>query len=286
MKLSYLINLVLLIVVAALTWLTFSPSEKANEPAKFSQLSSNNINSITIERNKRDAISLTKKDTNWELVRPIQAQANDKRVALLLNILNQPADSQLTIDENTQLATYGLAEPTYTLILNDHRFEFGDSTPLQNQRYVKHEQTIYIVDDAIAHLLNSTASSFIDNRLIAKPLTLRKLSLPTQANTPNLEISLENGHWHASTDLSQDKILSLIESWQNAYALQVLAVTTTQQASNAEITLWFNETDQPLRLIMQLSEHNLSLINTQTQLNYQFAANMAQQLLLTETTPH
>lgn len=272
MKLSYLVNLTLLFLVLLLLWLN---NQVTNEDAKSQTLSSVDqqaIKTIRIQRNDKQIVQLEKVDSTWQLVTPIAARANTTRVALLLNLLNHSGEQKLAINDNTDLTQYGLSTPRYSLFLNELQFAFGDASPIQKGRYVKHGQSIYVIDDAIAHLINSSANAFIDNRLIQKSLSLVKLELP------NAIFELVDGHWQSSNSLKPDQVLTIIDNWKQAQALQVNADGKTSPDSN--ITLWFKETKKPLRLAMQSDKQNLSLYDLDNGLNYQFSSNLVPALFL------
>lgn len=274
MKLSYLTNLILVILVLLLLWLNNQSDIEPQSMQKISEISTDSINTITITRSGRKNIQLQKTNSHWQVMQPIQAQANEKRIALLLSLLEHSAQQRLDIEDKTDLEQYGLKNPQFSLVLNESIFEFGDPSPIQKGRYVKYNNVIYVIDDAITHLINSSANSFIDNQLIKKTHKLVKLELP------NTTFELIDGHWQSNNDDSQDYILNVVENWQHAQAIQVLSMTET--TPSADIKLWFDNKTKPLRLAMRLNQQNLSLYDIDAQLNYQFTSNFARALLLTD----
>jgi hypothetical protein len=274
MKLSYLTNLILVILVLLLLWLNNQSDIEQQSMQKISEISTDSINTITITRSGRKNIQLQKTNSHWQVMQPIQAQANEKRIALLLSLLEHSAQQRLDIEDKTDLEQYGLKIPQFSLVLNESIFEFGDPSPIQKGRYVKYNNVIYVIDDAITHLINSSANSFIDNQLIKKTHKLVKLELP------NTTFELIDGHWQSNNDDSQDYILNVVENWQHAQAIQVLSMTET--TPSADIKLWFDNKTKPLRLAMRLNQQNLSLYDIDAQLNYQFTSNFARALLLTD----
>lgn len=257
-----------------LLWLNNQSDIEPQSMQKISEISTDSINTITITRSGRKNIQLQKTNSHWQVMQPIQAQANEKRIALLLSLLEHSAQQRLDIEDKTDLEQYGLKIPQFSLVLNESIFEFGDPSPIQKGRYVKYNNLIYVIDDAITHLINSSANSFIDNQLIKKTHKLVKLELP------NTTFELIDGHWQSNNDDSQDYILNVVENWQHAQAIQVLSMTET--TPSADIKLWFDNKTKPLRLAMRLNQQNLSLYDIDAQLNYQFTSNFARALLLTD----
>jgi len=274
MKLSYLINIGLLLILVALVWFIQQPEKPEVRSSSISDLSPTSVTQISIKRQYGD-IELAKDEHGWQIQSPFSAHANNTRIALLLNVLKTPSQQQLNITAETDLSNFGLNKPEAILSLNDQVFEFGNKAPLQQKTYVKHKQAIYLVDDSISQLLNSSANAYINNRLLANDQTLRKLKLPQTT------LNLSDGRWHSSNlALSQDEILSIIENWQYAYALQVSPYKNTLDTSHSSIIeLWFNKLTEPRQFVVH---SNSTLIDMSSRLSYQFSANIQQQLLLTE----
>jgi len=274
MKLSYLTNLVLVILVLLLLWLNNQSDIESHSKQTISEVKAGSIDKITITRSSRETIQLQQTNSSWQVIQPTRARANEKRIALLLNLLNHSSQQHLDIDDKTDLEQYGLRNPQFSLILNELVFDIGDPSPMQKGRYVRHNNAIYVIDDAIAHLINSSANTFIDNQLIPQKNKLVKLELS------NTTFELIDGHWRSSNNFNQDQVLRIVENWQHAQAIQVLSKTDT--TTLADITLWLDNKNQPLRLAMQLNQQNLSLYDIDAQLSYQFTSNFAEALFLTE----
>lgn len=277
MKLSYFINLVLFILVLLLLWINKQPNSTVEQSeSSINSLSTDSIKHITVFDKNDIKVELAKQNAQWHITAPINAIANKGRIALLLSILEQRTNQKLSITSATNLADFGLEKPAYSLLLNEQLFEIGDAAPLGKKRYLKHNDEIYIVDDTIAHLLNSNAYSFIENKLIEASLNLKKVELPSAT------FKLTDGHWQSDVELSKEQILSLIEQWQNIRALQVFPATNFV-LTPPEVKLWFDEIDEPLELSVQVNETSLNLIDHKTLLNYQLTAQAAKQLFLSNT---
>jgi hypothetical protein len=274
MKLSYSINFALLILFVGLLWFIQQPASTDSTSNTLSDLSSTSVMHISIQR-QNTVIELEKNEQDWQIQSPFSARANNTRIALLLNLLNTTSQQRLNITDDTDLNQFGLTTPLVTVRLNNHVFEFGDKAPLQQKTYVKYKRTIYLVDDSISQLLNSSANAYIDNRLFSKDLTLRKLTLPQTT------LSFKDGHWHSDgLSLTQDEILKVIEHWQYASALQVSPYKNDIATSSRPlIELWFNNHTEPQQFILH---SNTTLIDVNSRLSYQFSTKIKQQLLLTE----
>ena len=141
MKSSYLTNLILIIVIAGLFWLTQQASAPDDSYKKLSNVSADIINDITIKHAHRNDIKLHKQTTGWKIIQPIAADGNRTRIRLLLSLLSAPIHNQLNDITDTSLKKLGLKPVKVSLQLNQQLFVFGDVEPISKRRYVLHNNT-------------------------------------------------------------------------------------------------------------------------------------------------
>ena len=288
MKSSYLTNLVLICVIAALFWFSQQSTTPEVTSNSLKHIDVHTIEDIQLKRENSDDIRLLKQDINWHIVQPINARANTTRVNLLLSLLDSPSHSQLIHPSDEILEQLGLKPRKLSLQLNEHLFVFGDSEPLNKHRYVLYQNTVYLMDDNITALLNANANSFINNRLIADQYNINSVQLPLfdgkqLSSTDTIAIELNNSHWQSLPVInSTDKLTKLINFWQQAEAMQVIPVTKENIArlENRQVTITFEKLNTPAMFLIQLTERNLFIIDQNKKLKYQFPAAMAQQLFL------
>jgi len=288
MKSSYLTNLVLVCVIAALFWFSQQATTPEDASNSFQHIDVHAINDIQLKRENSDDIQLLKQDINWHIVQPINAAANTTRVNLLLSLLDSPSHSQLIHPNDETLEQLGLKPRKLSLQLNEHLFIFGDREPLNKHRYVLYQNTVYLMDDNITALLSANANSLINNRLIASQYKINSIQLPLLdglklSATDTIAIELNNSHWQSLPAInSTDKLAKLIEFWQQAEAMQVIPVTEENIASveNKQVTITFEELNTPAIFLIQLTDRNLFITDQNKKLKYQFPAAMAQQLFI------
>jgi hypothetical protein len=281
MKSSYLTNLVLLIIVITLLWFSQREPTTSQTDTKISNLTAEDIHSIQIQR-PNGTIIIERQQGQWILTEPFKARANTTRTKLLLSLLSSHVSGQFQPLDQASLNQFGLAEPESQLLLNGERFLFGSLESLSQQRYVWHNDMIYLIEDTIPPLLKASAGSFVDNRLINENKTLTQLSLPINTNSQPLKISLNQGHWQSDNQsISSDSLKALVDSWHHAYAMQVHHIDSDalQQLPAAEIQLWFKDETSPMQLVLVESEQSLQLINPELQLQYDFPLALKTQLL-------
>jgi len=272
MKQSYLTNGLLVLLIIALYWFVNYEPIESNTNKTLSSLLLDHVHTIKIKRINRDNIVLNKIEGQWLITQPIQANANPTRVKLILALLSTVPHSQFRPEPTHSLQQFDLEPSKINVHINDQVFNFGDIEPLNHYRYIQHNDLIHLVDDTVAPLLNATASSFIDNRLLSDARHITKLSLPAilaqDGDSKEILLELQDGHWMSSNSkLSSDELMILIDAWQHAYAMQVLPVTDT--IIGQSITVEFNDQTH-IELLVQFDTRSMSIINRTKKLKYQF----------------
>lgn len=281
MRSTYLTNLLLLVVAILLIWLMTESRLDSPVTVITNKLVADNVTDIRIERQGQTTIHLQKK-TLWQLTSPALARASQTRINLLLSLLDQPVRQHIALTDKTQLAEFGLQEAEHTLILNESRFAFGNTEPLSGYRYILHDGQIYLLQDDISPLLGASASSFVDNRLLDPASHIQKLSLPALADgTGELTIYQQNNRWHSAPENhAQDKLLALLQNWQQAYAMQVLILPEAiedKQPNLPQVVIQLSD-GSSRHFMVDYDETGLTLTDPVARLTYQFPAAMQQPL--------
>lgn len=285
MKSSYFTNFILLLLVVGLFWFSQHNTNKEadNSVQLLTSLNPEDINTIDIQQRQKDDIKLIRNNQSWQLISPYPAPVSQTRINLILSMLKTPVHGEFQPMDTSSLAQFGLNTPAVIVSMNNESFAFGDVESISKRRYVLYQHMIYLIEDDVTPLLTASADSFIDNRLIAENNTIEKLSLPhSLSNSHIVQIDNVDGQWHSDDKkLTADQLKILIDSWQFAYATQVRKLTPESLAalSNPQIRVWIKDQQQPVSLILQTTDNNLTLINPDSGLEYIFPMAMSTQLL-------
>ena len=283
MKSSYLTNLVLLIIVISLLWLSQREKPASEQSPTLSTLKAEAVYQIQIQRQNKPIITLQQGQDSWALTEPFHARANQTRINLLLSLLSAPLHGEFQPLDEASLQPFGLGEPDVVLSMNDQQFAFGGVESLSQQRYVLHQGMIYLVQDDVTPLLTASAGSFVDNRLIAENNAISRLTIPAGPDTADsMTLEQENGHWQSGdASLSSDELKTLVDNWQHAYAMQVRYLQAEQLSAlpAPNVSVWLDAHPEPLQLILHQSEQTLHLVNPEQQLQYDFPLSLQTQLL-------
>jgi len=138
-------------------------------------------------------IELEKKDTNWEILKPLRARADDQKVNDLISQITSARIGQFVADDRGDLRPYGLAEPRGSITLfdqeqkKDQKVETGESIKaagrqdkgqmLQigaipekqtDQVYVRFAPrgSVYTLPRKLEQILNTKPADLRDNHLV------------------------------------------------------------------------------------------------------------------------
>lgn len=280
MKSTYLTNLLLLVVAILLVWLMTESNTRPSVTTLSGSIRTSEVNEIEIHRQGQQTIQL-QLDQQWQLIKPIQARANQTRIKLLLSLLEQPVQPPILITDNTNLAEFGLLQPKLILQFNQQSFAFGDIETLTGQRYIQHNQQIYLIHDDISPLLSASASSFVDNRLLDPASHIQSIALPALQDEQNqpifaaLSIYQQGNNWRSSPDNhAQDQLLKLVQNWQQAYAMQVVITPDIESPDDKPFVLIELADNTQRKFVVTFNNDSLTLTDPQQQLQYQFPAQI------------
>lgn len=287
MKSSYLINLGLIILLAGLYWFNNHSDVPSSADTKLTLIDSETVEHIIISQANRAEIILDKTAGQWQLIAPLTAHANPTRINLLLSLLTINTGRQQAITKGQDLSPFGLTKDSVSLTLGQQHFLFGNIEPISQHRYVLHNETLYLLKDTISPLLNTNASSFIDNRLIPEGQNLAQITIPfyqqQTLSNQTITLSLIDGHWQTEQHLTADKQVELVDNWHHARALQVIpldAIASEFEPSTYHANLTFDDPTEPMKLALHLNEASFFIINEKAKLAYQFPKMLYQTLLL------
>ena len=156
-----IVNLLLLAIVISLTmYINRNPVED-NEVFEITKLTSDQVDTVVIQRADHTQIIFEKIDNNWLITNPVEGKANPEKFNLLLKFLNLKSRHQHRITDQKQLLRYELENPKVSLFLNDQQFDFGNTNDFNKLRYIFHEGIVHSVKDITHHLLIADAESFL-----------------------------------------------------------------------------------------------------------------------------
>lgn len=262
-----LVNLFLLLLLLAV-YLIFSADDETRAPERLTQLQLEEIRQIRIPRDNNNDIVIEKitdasANTNWQMQQPYQIKAHQFRINTLLKLSQLPVDQSWSVDE-LNLADYGLQPPRARILFNQQAIAFGKTSPLNNKRYLLHNNQISLHADDTYPLVSAQPASLVDLYLLN---TAEIISL----TSPQLKLyQTDGGRWKSNKDLTADQIQTVLQQWKNAQAFAVHTYMPRKQLGTVIIQL----AQQTIEF--EISDDNPWLILARPELDIEYHLDAAQ----------
>ena len=267
-----LLNIGLVIFVAVLILLVvFEPGlEKDPEEPGLVDLDIEQVNTIRIIHNE-ETIQLDKKNDTWMMTKPVSAEGNEFKINSLLNLVKTKSHTHYFTDE-IDLAPIRLEKPRSQVFFNDIEVAFGDTQPINHQRYVMVDNIVHLINDYYYHHTISSAGNYISFSLLPPDSRIRKIVFPDKSI-----LEKTDGKWNTKIKLSADNITNLINDWKHAEAIEVKLYT--QGKPKKQIAISIDGEARPVIFFVYKKENDSWLVNKSLTLQYQLTQDIAKKLL-------
>lgn len=277
MRSRLLLTLSLLVAVTGLTLFLVHGGDKKPEQADIplTAIAADTIDHIRIIRNGQDEIRFEKQSGLWMMQSPYQLRASDLRINTMLKLLGTHSYAQYN-SKDTQLSRFLLDQPQVSIEFNGTRIDFGDVSPLGEQRYVLYNNVVHIINDVLFQQLQAQAWFFLNTRLLPEHATITAILLPGHA------IRRQQGVWavEPADNITADKIVELANAWRDADAIAVSKFEDTSQHNSIRIEL---EKQKPIEFIMVREPPQLILARPDLGIQYHLGDYDARRMFLKTT---
>ena len=231
MKRGWLLNVALLAAVAALgwfVWLTPSREDQAKKP--LSRLQSAQAQHITLKRPGQPALTLERRDAQWQITAPFKARADEFQVLRMLTILEAQPTLQLPA---TDLERFDLQSPVALLTIDGVEYTFGGINTVTREQYVQRGDKVYAV--ALRHGAGLPANPLA----LVRRVLLAEQEQPVAISLPEFSLSQKEGRWTLTppSDTSQDDLQRYVDQWRHASAAQAEPYANKPPLAEIRITL-------------------------------------------------
>ena len=235
MKSRLWLNLALVVVVAILVALVyFKPGHKPPAPAQvLTRIQAQAVRDIKIAQPNTPMVELVRSGAAWQMIAPDKLPADQFLVKSLLDSLPAVIQSSFPAAP-ARLARYGLHPARARLWINGTEFDFGDTEPLNNYRYVLSGGKVHLVSGLLFYRLDHGPYWWVSKRLLPDNAKITALQLP------NATLSLNGDHWRlapANPTVSADAIQTLVDNWQDAQAIGVGKARTGKPVGEVAVEL-------------------------------------------------
>ncbi|HSH97150.1 MAG: DUF4340 domain-containing protein [Methylophilaceae bacterium] len=237
MKSRWIVNLVLLLLVAAIiTFLYFRPMPKEEGPKTYeiSSLKLADFNKVSIEFPAKAPVVFEKTDGNWRITQPFDARADMLSVQRILSVVAATTTEKFALGDPSQ---FGLDQPKLKLKLNDEEFLFGTINPVSGEQYVQYKDSVYLVQTTYSESAGIQIEEMMDKSPFKpgeKP-TGFDLSRLEQWEDSRLQVGLTDGKWTtsvANAKLTQNEMNEWFdEYWKHMAVTSVERYTPDRRAT-------------------------------------------------------
>ncbi len=258
----------------------FEQHTRQTNSGQLTAIDKNAINSIIIQLNNKPDIRILKIQQHWQIQAPEVIPTHQTRIQNLLNLLNSHSYQQYDISA-AELDQLHLDKPLarITFLGDDIRasIAFGNSNPVNHQRYALYQSKIHMLNDTHFPIISSGINSFASTRLLPEHNTITAIQLA------DINAQLIGEHWQSSTtypDLSESNLKSWLKHWSQSQANYVkhIKIAQSSYSTKNKVVIQVDNLDT-LQLFDTQSDHEYTLYNPAFNLQYYFDKAAFQKLL-------
>lgn len=233
----------------------FEPGiETPAETPPITALKADDVRRIHINRPVRDDLVLVRQSAqHWMLERAVPLPADDFKLRALTRLVEERA-SRSYASADMDLAELRLDPPVASAIFNDVAIEFGSLEPINQLRYVRVRDRVYLIPDNYLPLLEAGFSQFVRPRLFDEEARIASIRVP------GLRVDHDGNAWSVEPqqDVSSDVLQQFFDIWQDASSISIQPADPGQSGEVVEIRLRGQAEPVELQIISRQPELVLS----------------------------
>jgi hypothetical protein len=226
------INIVLFIAVVVLALVVSGKlnDKTVEQDISLTDLDTTSVDTIRIIRKSSGEILFRKENGKWWMQEPYHMPANELRINTMLNLPGAHSYTRFR-KEAVGLDRFLLNEPEVSIEFNDTRIDFGDTSPIADQRYVLVNDTIHLINDSLYQQLQTPATFFLSTRLLPESFDI------TAIHFPDYTIRNDGGKWTVGPDqeTGADNIVRTVHAWRDAEAISLREYEDTESHGTIRI---------------------------------------------------
>ena len=200
MRARWLVNLVLLALIAGIVsflYLRTPPKNQAQKTHELSTLKLSDFSRLSVEFPAKAPVVFEKIDGYWRITQPYKARADQMSVQRILSIVAATSTEKFPA---TDLARFGLDNPVLKLKMNNEEFLFGTFNPVTGEQYVAYKNTVYLLPGTYSESASVQVVELIDKSPMkpTEKITGFDFSRLEQWEDIRLNVDLVDGKWKVS----------------------------------------------------------------------------------------
>lgn len=275
MKSRWIVNLVLLLLVAGIAlflYLRPQPVQQSEQTFTLSKLDPNSFSRVSVEFPSKKPVRFEKQQGRWHMVEPYQARADLASVGRILSVAVATSKQKFPA---TDLARFGLDNPSLKVHIDDQEFSFGMYNPVGGEQYVAYKDAVYTLPTIYSEGAAVQPLELLNKRPLDddEQIVGFDFSHLEQWETTRLNLDLEpNGKWKVTPEKAKPNQNELNDwfssNWPNLVANSVEPYTLDEQP-HPYVTLKLKN-GKSVRLVKMQESPELLLVREDQKLQYHF----------------
>lgn len=274
MKKRWLINLVLLVVVAALAAFVLTRPKPAEVKAKSYPVAAFDpatVTRLSIESSVKKPVVFEKKDGRWFMVEPFKGRADALSIGRILSIANAASPEKFPLDDP---ARFGLDTLHVRVKADDKVFEFGMYNPVGGEQFVAHDNQVYTVATTFSEAATTQPLELLDKHPLdnTEQITGFDFSALEQWELSRLNLDLQaDGKWKVSAAAAkpnQNELNDWFPLWEHLVATAV-EPSTPDRAPHPFVLVKL-KSGKMVKFIKMQESPELLLVREDEQMQYHF----------------
>lgn len=234
MKKRWILNLLLLLVVAGLVTFLYMRPQAKHADAKTYEISSlklSDFNALSIEFPSKAPVSFIKTDDFWWMTQPYKQRADQQSVLRILSLVAATSSEKFSGTEATALDKFGLNNPPIRIKMVSKNgtevFTFGTYNPVTEEQYMAYKESVYLLPGNYSEAGLVQPIELVDKKPLkpTEKVVGFDFSHLEQWQAFGLNLDAVDGQWKsniAKAKLTQNELNEWLDfSWMQAQAKSV-----------------------------------------------------------------
>ncbi|WP_137718763.1 DUF4340 domain-containing protein [Methylobacillus flagellatus] len=235
MRARWLINLLLLVLVAGIAsflYLRPQTTEEGTPSFELSERKLGDFSRISVEEPSRAAVVFEKVDGYWYINKPYKARADQAAINRILSIVAARTNERFPAED---LARFGLDKPRLSLKLDDQEFLFGTFNPVNEQQYVAHAGSVFLVENTYEQYATTQIVELIDKSPLKPTEKVVGFDFSWLEQWQELALKLDRvaDQWQVSVAGAKPE-QQAVQEWFDAYWVRPLASSVEPYIPNRQ----------------------------------------------------
>jgi hypothetical protein len=267
--------------IALFLYLRPKPVEQKAQEYPVSSLDINSFSRISIEIPAKKPVRFEKLQGRWRMTEPFQARADLASVGRIISVAGATSKVKLPA---TDLARFGLDNPSLKVRLDDQEFSFGMFNPIGGDQFVAYKGSVYTLPTVYGEGASIQPPELLNKHPLDDDEQIAGFDFSglEQWESSRMQLDMQkDGKWKVSVAVAKPKQEEINEwfssNWQNLEANAVEPFTPDQNPHPYLILKL--KSGKTIRLIKMQESPELLLVREDQKIQYHFAQDVGFEIL-------